>query len=143
MAKIAIIDFDKELGPYIASLVDTYEKEMIVNLNDVIENIATDFKDKLQAVTPVSKGDGGKYGHLRDNIKIGQKKKDNGSIARTVHFGKKSWLATLLEYGWTAKNGKLVHENKPFVRPVFERNQEMYFQMIKKAVEDQTGGGGE
>lgn len=139
--KIAIIDLDRELGDYIASLVDSYEKELIVNLNEVIEDIALDFKDKLYWPTPVSKTDGGKHGHLRDNIAISGKVDDSGHISRTVHFGKKGWLATLLEYGWTSKYGKLVHQDKPFIRPTFEKHKEEYFKWIKKTVEEQMGGG--
>jgi hypothetical protein len=138
LANIALIDLNKELGKYIEEFVDTYEKELTVTLDNTMGMIARDFGDKLYWPTPISKGDGGKYGHLRDNITISGKHKD-GKKSFLVHFGKKGWLSTLMEYGWHARNGKLV-KREPFIRPTFEKNKELYVRWIKEEVQRQMGG---
>ena len=140
MAKSKVMplsQIENEIEDFIASQINSYAKELEVKIDKELEEVANDFVEKLKPVTPVDyDSDGGKYGHLRDNLNV-KKKKSKGHTSFVVNYGKKGWLSTLLEYGWTAVNGRLI-KRKAFIRPTFEKNKERYFKKIKQAVEKQV-----
>lgn len=119
----------------IAGFLDDYEKELSVNIEQAVKEAANMFANDLRPKVPVSDGDGGSQGHLRDNLKV-TKKIVNGRPVYIAHFGKKGWLSVLLEYGWTKRNGKKM-ERKPFIRPTYDQNEQKYYNHIKEAVERQ------
>ena len=61
-----------------------------------------------------------------------QKFKGGKGKALYVHYEK--WqIAHLLEFGWTKRNGERL-ERTPYIRPLFDRNKEKYFNMYKEAL---------
>lgn len=133
MKEMPLLVVAKELENYIADLFDSYEKETTINIEKTVEKVANDFANELKTVTPVSDTSGGKYGHIKNNINVKTETK-NGKKRYVVNFGKKAYLSTLLEFGWTTKNGISVRR-QAFIRPLFDRNKDRYFKQIKEAVE--------
>ena len=137
--RLPLSEINEEFENMVAEIIDTYEKELTVKLDDVMKEVAHEFKDDLYPNVPVSDGDGGKYGHLRDNLTVSNRKKKDSRVYE-VHFGKKGWLSTLLEYGWRKRNSNEKVERTPFVRPVFEKNKAKYLKKIVDEANRQLGG---
>jgi HK97 gp10 family phage protein len=143
MAKktIPLSQISNQFADIVGGMIDSYVKELETNLEPIIEEVAKDFAKDLAEGTPVSNTDGGKYGHLKDNIKVSRIRKDRQTVGFRVHFGNKGWLSTLREYGWTTVNGRLVSP-KPFIRPIFDQNKERYSKKIRDSIDRQVGGKG-
>lgn len=127
---IPLSTINKELKKLVAEAINNYQKELEIDLTDTLDGISADFERNLRDVTPVSKGDGGAEGHLRDNI-TRDKKTEKGRTYFEVNFGKKSWLSGLLEFGVRYSKKGLV--KYPFVRPLWARKKEEYRQKILEA----------
>ena len=121
----------KELRNIIASFVDDYEKELTKKASEITVKVANDFAEQLKQETPRSKNPG-RYEHLADTVIVSEKgEKFAGGKGKVlyVHFTK--WqIAHLLEFGWTTRNGKKITRT-PFVRPLFDKNKERYYNMYK------------
>lgn len=121
-----------QLDSILSEMFTEYSEELYEKANIVTEQIAKDFAVKLKDVTPRSDYTGE---HIADTIKVSEETKKSfgrsGKVYR-VHFGK--WqIAHLLEFGWTAKNGKRI-TRRPFVRTLFDNNKERYVNMYKEAL---------
>lgn len=131
---LTIPEVERELENVLAEMIDSYQKELEINVEKELQECAEDFKNELYPKTPTSKK--GKD-HLRDNLTV-TKKKTKNEKSFIVHFGQKGWLSTLQEYGWTTVNGRII-KRPAFIRPTFEKNKERYFNKIKEAVKRQAG----
>lgn len=119
----------REFQNILAEMVQEYADELNPKVNEITRQVAEDFASSLKTVTPRSSAAGQ---HLADTVEVSkEKERYYGKTTQTyvVHFGK--WqIAHLLEFGWTAKNGKRV-ERQAFVRPLFDRNKERYVKMYR------------
>lgn len=122
-----------ELDRIISEMLTEYSDELQEKADKVTEQVAEDFAAKLKDATPRSDSLGE---HMADTVKVTTKKeKSLGKVVRTrfVHYGK--WRTShLLEFGWTARNGKRV-DRTPFVRPLFDSNKDRYARMYKEELE--------
>lgn len=103
--------------------VDTYEKEKSGKTDEILKEISNDFADNLKQVTPRSTNTKGV--HLADTIGV-----EKSGKKYIVYFGKYQ-IPHLLEFGWTAKNGRRINRT-PFIRPLFDRSKEKYVRLFKK-----------
>lgn len=132
-------DISDHFQDMVANEIDSYVKELNTSIDNVVHEVAVEFSKDLKIATPVSTTPTGNQGHLRDNIKVSKRTKQGHKYCE-VHFGKKGWLSTLHEYGWTTKNGRIVRNNQSFVRKTFDTNKEQYFRKIKEAIIKVNGG---
>lgn len=122
----------RELNTILSEMIQEYGEDLSQKADKVTANIAEDFAKKLKEVTPRSDSD---HDHMADTVRV--TKKSEKSYGRTgksyiVHYGK--WqISHLLEFGWTAKNGKRITRS-PFVRPLFDNNKSEYYQMYKEVL---------
>ena len=123
-----------ELGNILAEMFAEYGEDVSERANKVTKEIAEDFAKKLKSETPRSGYPGE---NLADAVQVTEgKEKSYGRIGKTytVHYdkdGSQRWrIAHLLEFGWTARNGKRI-DRKPFVRTLFDNNRERYYKMYK------------
>ena len=118
------------LNKIISEFLTEYSEELQVKADKITDKVAQDFAQQLKGVTPRS--DSTSEEHLADSIVITtktQKVYGRTSKARYVHFRK--WqISHLLEFGWTARNGKKITRT-PFVRPLFDKNRDRYYNMYK------------
>lgn len=111
-------------------MVNEYGEELSRKAFEVTRTIAKDFAEQLKEVTPRSDNDSE---HIADTVMLTEGK--NKQYGRThkifyVHYGK--WqIAHLLEFGWTLRNGQRLERN-PFIRPLFDKNKERYYNMYKE-----------
>ena len=133
---IPLDEVSEQFAEIIHGIIIEYANQLEINLDPVLRAAADELKNDLYHVTPVSDGDGGEYGHLRDNLRR-RKSTRNGETRYIVDFGKKGWLSTLLEYGWYMRNGTRVPP-KPFVIPTFEKYKEKYYKIVKDGVIEQV-----
>lgn len=124
----------QNLNNMVSEIFDSYEKELQSKAEKVTEKVAKDFAGKLKQVTPKSSIAGGE--HLADTVIVtGKKLKSYGRVTKAQYVHYKKWqIVHLLEFGWTARNGKRI-ERTPFIRPLFDQNKEQYYQMYKEAVQ--------
>ena len=123
-------EFSSIMNEMLTEYADTFQK----NSYRAVQKIANTFAEDLKSVTPRSDSVAGYDGaHLADSIvvsKKGERYYSSTHEAYFVHFQK--WqIAHLLEFGWTARNGRRI-ERTPFVRPLFDNNKERYMQIIKE-----------
>lgn len=118
------------LNKIVSEFLTEYSEELQAKADKITENVAKDFANQLKAVTPRSENTSEE--HLADTIVVTtktQKVYGRTSKARYVHFRK--WqISHLLEFGWTARNGKKITRT-PFVRPLFDKNKDRYYNMYK------------
>ena len=122
-----------ELNKILSQYLTEYSEELQEKADQVTEEIARDFAEKLKQVTPRSNED---TVHMADTVNVitrASKSLGKKTKVRYVCYGK--WQTShLLEFGWTAKNGKRI-DRTPFVRPLFDRNKEKYVKMYKEKLE--------
>lgn len=114
-------------------MLTEYSEQLQEEADKVTEEVAKDFAAQLEKVTPRSQEIGE---HMADTVKVTAK--DQRSLGRKtrvryVHYGKYH-IAHLLEFGWTAKDGKRI-TRQPFIRPLFDRNKDRYFEMYKRRLQ--------
>lgn len=119
-----------QLNNILSEMIIEYGEELTSKAAAVTREIAKDFAEELKTVTPRSTYDSE---HLADTVMLTETTRR--SYGRTnkvyhVHYGK--WqIAHLLEFGWTLKNGQRL-ERTPFIRPLFDKNKERYYNMYKE-----------
>lgn len=122
-----------ELNQILSQYLTEYSEELQEKADEVTEEVARDFAAKLKEVTPRSDNN---TTHLADTVKVVYKKERSfgqPKKARYVCYGK--WqIAHLLEFGYTAKNGRRI-DRIPFVRPLFDQNKERYSKMYKEKLQ--------
>lgn len=118
------------LNKIVSEFLTDYSEELQAKVDKITEQVAKDFANQLKAVTPRSQN--ASEEHLADTIVVTaktQKVYGRTSKARYVHFRK--WqISHLLEFGWTARNGKKITRT-PFVRPLFDKNKDRYYNLYK------------
>lgn len=99
----------------------------------VTKQVAQDFAEKLKSATPKSPNPRG-YEHLADTVVVSEKgEKFAGGKGKVLYVHYTKWqIAHLLEFGWTARDGRFITRT-PFVRPLFDDNKERYYRMYKEA----------
>lgn len=123
-----------EMNSIVSQMISEYGEQCQQTVEKVTKEIAEDFAKDLAKVTPRS--DSLVSEHTADTVKVSEKKQKfygRSSKSFVVHYRK--WqLSHLLEFGWTAKNGKKI-VRQPFVRPLFDKNKEKYIQRYKDTLE--------
>lgn len=122
------------LNKIIAEMVNTYGKEISGKAHSVTKKVAQDFAEKLKVETPRSTAD---TEHLADTVVItGKGEKFAGGSGKVLYVHYTKWqLAHLLEFGWTAKNGRKITRT-PYIRPLFDNNKDRYYNMYKEALKN-------
>lgn len=120
---------NKNLEKIIAEFVNEYSDDLSQKAAAITEKVAQDFAAQLKDETPKSDVSGE---HLADTVAVtavASKSYGREGKGYVVHYGK--WqIAHLLEFGWTLRNGKRMNRT-PFVRPLFDRNKEKYYNMYR------------
>lgn len=120
----------QNLNKMLSEMLTEYSVELQKKAEKVTEEVAETFAKDLKPVTPRSYSIGE---HLADSITVTKKYQQSYGAKRPViyvHF-KKWQISHLLEFGWTARNGKRISRT-PFVRPLFDNNREKYYRMYKE-----------
>ena len=122
------------LSEILSGIFAEYGEEVMEAANETTVKVANDFAKALAPVTPRSTHD---TEHLADTITVTERtEKFAGVKQKTLYVHFKKWqISHLLEFGWTLKNGKRM-ERTPFVRPLFDRNKEKYFNMYVEAIKN-------
>lgn len=123
------------LNKIMSEFLTEYSEELQEKAHNVTEKVANDFAQQLREATPRSEDPGG-YEHLADTVVVSDgKEKFAGSKGKVLYVHYTKWqIAHLLEFGWTARNGKRI-ERQPFVRPLFNKNYGRYYKMYKEELE--------
>lgn len=122
-----------ELNSILAGMLTEYSEELQEKADKVTEEVAQDFALQLRQETPRSDFLDDTGVHMADTVQVVYKKERSfGQPKKARYVCYKKWqISHLLEFGWTAKNGKRI-DRKPFVRPLFDRNKEKYVKMYKE-----------
>ena len=84
-------------------------------LTNAVRAGANVIRKDAKARAPVGTGPTGKYGHLKDNIRVSKIKTRAGGVALALHTHKAFW-------GMFAEFGTRHSPARPFMRPAFDNN---------------------
>lgn len=121
-----------QLNSILLEMFNEYGDKISEKAYGVTEKIAQDFAEQLKTVTPRSNSN---TEHTADTVVVSKRDKVTyGKKHSVLYVHYRKWQLThLLEFGWTAKNGRRVTRT-PFVRPLFDNNKERYYNMYKEAL---------
>ena len=123
---------NRNLESILVEMVKEYSDDLSEQAAKITEQVANDFAQQLKEETPRSNMSDE---HLADTVQctaVASKTYGRESKGYVVHYGK--WqIAHLLEFGWTLRNGKRM-DRTPFVRPLFDRNRDKYYNMYKEGL---------
>ena len=124
-----------ELNSILASMLTEYSEELQKKADDITEAISQDFASRLKSVTPRSDTLDDTGVHMADTVRVVYKKERSfGQTKKARYVCYDKWqISHLMEFGWTAKNGKHI-DRKPFVRPLFDQNKDRYTAMYKEGL---------